>query len=286
MPLLALLLALLPRLHALEPGKGRFDHFVGERRVRVWTYVPQGADESSPVVVVLHGVLRNGKDYRKSWIGLADERKFMVLVPEFSRRHWPEQRSYGYGNVLDAEGRPVPDAEWAYTAVDDVFERFRAENGLKAERYSLFGHSAGAQFVHRMVLQRPRARFDLAVAANAGWYVGLDGAQGWPTGLKGTPADAERVRAAFGRGLVLLLGEADTDPEDEYLPRGEGADEQGPNRLVRGHTYFRAALRHAERLGAPFAWRLETVPGVGHDQEKMAPAAADLILRTLAARAR
>src|SRR5688572_21311057 len=162
MSLLALILAFLPALQAaqaLKPGKGRFDHYAAEKRVRVWTYVPEGATTDSPVAVVMHGVLRNGKDYRKPWIPLADEGKFVVLVPEFSKRHWPGQRSYGYGNVLDTDGKPVPEAQWAYSAVDAVFERFRGENGLSAARYRIFGHSAGAQFVHRMVLLRPQALF-------------------------------------------------------------------------------------------------------------------------------
>ena len=52
---------------------------------------------------------------------------------------------------------------------------------------------------------------------------------------------------------------------------------QGRNRLARGKFYFATGQRQAENLGAAFKWRLVTVPGVGHENAKMAVVAAKLV---------
>jgi hypothetical protein len=51
----------------------------------------------------------------------------------------------------------------------------------------------------------------------------------------------------------------------------------GPHCFERGQTFFATARKYAEGIGARFAWELETVPGVGHSNRKMAPAAAKLL---------
>jgi hypothetical protein len=44
--------------------------------------------------------------------------------------------------------------------------------------------------------------------------------------------------------------------------------------MARGLRFFAEAREAATRLGVPFRWRLETVPGVGHDNGRMAARAA------------
>lgn len=254
--------------------KGQFDYDAAGRTVRVWTYVPEGATPDSPVVVVLHGVLRNGEEYREPWIALADRYRCVVLVSEFSKEAWPGSRAYNQGNILDEKDRPVAEEKWAYSAVDGLFEKFRKDTGHRAERYFIFGHSAGAQFLHRMMLLKPDAKVELAVVANAGCYSMPDLEIAWPYGLKGTTCGAERLRKALSRRVVVLLGEKDTDPNDRYLPREKEAMAQGEHRLARGRKFFEAAKAAG---GEGFAWRLETLPDVGHDNKKMAPAAARLM---------
>jgi hypothetical protein len=153
----------------------------------------------------------------------------------------------------------------------------REATGNRSDRYFLYGHSAGAQFVHRMVMLMPEARFATALAANAGSYTMSDFEVGYPFGLKGAPVDAGKLRAAFERPLVVLLGEEDDDPKDPNLPDAGAARRQGAHRLARGRAFFARAEGVARELDAHFAWRLETVPGVGHDHERMARAASRLL---------
>src|SRR3546814_13949249 len=72
--------------------------------------------------------------------------------------------------MRDADRRPLERRFWTYRAVEAVYEAARAAAVPLATGYRLYGHSAGAQFVHRMVSFMPEARIEAAVAANAGCY--------------------------------------------------------------------------------------------------------------------
>jgi poly(3-hydroxybutyrate) depolymerase len=54
------------------------------KNITVWYYNP-GITPTTPVVFVMHGVKRNGQKYRDSWVEYAQKRRFLVLVPEFSK---------------------------------------------------------------------------------------------------------------------------------------------------------------------------------------------------------
>lgn len=250
-----------------------------DKPVTVWYHRPEGTDNTVPVVFVMHGVRRNGDTYRDNWIDLADENKFLVVVPEFSKKAFPGSWRYNMGNVFYAAGGRKPADEWAFTYIESIFETLRRDHKLTAEKYDIFGHSAGSQFVHRMVLFMPNARIRTAIAANAGWYTMVDPKVAMPYGLAETETDTARIRDALGTRLIVLLGEADNDPNHRFLRRATEAMAQGAHRLERGQTFFATARKFAEGIGAPFAWELETVPGVGHSNRKMAPAAAKLLGR-------
>ncbi len=244
-------------------------------------YLPKGVDAArAPLLFVMHGTLRNGAEYRDQWKGQADKYGFLVVVPEFSRADFPGGM-YNRGNVLGEDDKPParPEKLWSFSVVERVFDWLRAERLTGAERYYIYGHSAGGQFVHRLALFLPGARYARAVAANAGYYTlpTVDGPDAFPFSLKGSPAavaDGAKRRELFSRELVVLLGEADTDPKDPDLYHSPEADKQGLFRLARGRFFFATGEAEAKRLGVPLRWSLRTVPGVGHSNEKMAEAAA------------
>src|SRR3569623_474342 len=53
---------------------------------------------------------------------------------------------------------------------------------------------------------------------------------------------------------------------------------QGATRFQRGHFYINRAAADAKHMGAKFAWHLREVPGAGHSDEDMAPAAAEAMM--------
>jgi poly(3-hydroxybutyrate) depolymerase len=233
-----------------------------------------------PVVFVMHGMKRNADEYRDQWHDLADKHDFLLVVPEFSDRDYPESKAYNLGNVFDGQGGRRPQAEWSFSAIEPIFDEVRQRFGMTVEGYAIYGHSAGAQFVHRFLFHIPNARVTRAVAANAGWYTMPDFSIEYPHGLKDSAVTREMLEQAMQRPLTILLGEDDTDPEHPSLRRTPEALAQGLHRFARGQAFFAAGRAASRDLGVPFAWQLETVPGADHDNRLMAPAAVPYLLGT------
>lgn len=240
---------------------------------RVFCHRPDAWRRDGRVVFVMHGLNRDADRYRDGWMGLADRHGFLLVCPEFSREKFPGDEWYNFGGLRQAREPRLT----AFAVPDRVFADIRARFGATAPRYSLYGHSAGAQFVHRFLLLAPSATVDQAIAANAGWYTLPLFDQDFPFGLRGTAVTEAAVAEFLRRPLVLQLGEADTDPAHRSLRRDAGSDLQGTHRFARGLNYMAVGWREAAARGAPLAWRLVTVPGVGHENGRMAETAAKLL---------
>jgi pimeloyl-ACP methyl ester carboxylesterase len=89
--------------------------------------------------------------------------------PEFAAADYP-RAAYQLGNLADGAGKLFPEGKWTFSAIEHLFDFVKKATGNTSERYHIYGHSAGGQFVHRMVLFLPEARYATAVTANAGWY--------------------------------------------------------------------------------------------------------------------
>jgi poly(3-hydroxybutyrate) depolymerase len=260
------------------PASGRFT-FAGwdGPDLPVWYQLPDDVTAETPVVFVMHGVGRDADRYRDEWADLARAGGFIVIVPEFGKADFPGSRGYNTGYFSDEDGTARPRQLWSFAAIEPLFDDVRKRFGTRAARYTLYGHSAGAQFVHRFVLFMPGARIDQAIAANAGWYTMPDPALPFPYGLAGAPVDEAALTAALGQRLTVLLGTADTDRNDPDLRKTPEADAQGPHRFARGQRFFAEGRQAAAARGARFGWQLLTVPDVGHSNGRMAGAAAALV---------
>jgi len=252
-------------------SRGSFPFAHGGHQLTVWHYQPAGVAADAPVLFVIHGVDRNAEDYLNDWTELAERKQFLLVVPEFSKAEFPGAAAFNSGNLFAADGSLRPRDEWSYSMIEPLFDVVRARFGLQRNDYQIYGHSAGAQFVQRFLYFVSEARCTRYVAANAGWYMlpALDTA--YPYGLKGTPADAATLRQALARPIVILLGDADTDPQHQSLRHTPEADAQGLYRLARGQYFFRRAREAATALQVPFVWTLDTVAGIAHVNKDMAP---------------
>ncbi len=243
----------------------------------VYYQLPDRVEPDTPVVFVMHGVNRDADRYRDEWAGLALRHGFIAVVPQFGQADFPGSRGYNTGFFSEEDGTPRPRSLWSFAAIEPLFDDVRQRFGTRVARYSIYGHSAGAQFVHRFVLFMPEARIDQAVSANAGWYTMPDMQTGFPYGLGDAPVDQGTLSAALGKQVTVLLGTADTDRSDPDLRKTPEADAQGPHRFARGQQFFANAKQTAATLQTPFGWRVQTVPGVGHSNGEMAKAAAPLL---------
>jgi poly(3-hydroxybutyrate) depolymerase len=256
-----------------------FEHKSGpsERRITVWTYRPEGLAPNAPILFVLHGTRRDGERYRNQWQVYAERERALLLVPEFSAAAFPGRRNYSApkpaANSMDSDDSTPS----AFLAIDRIFDQVVSLSRLQTKQYRLYGHSAGAQFVHRYILFNSRNRVKVAVAANAGWYTMPDFEVAFPYGLKNSGIGEPGLKIALGQKLFVLLGEKDTDPRHPSLNRSTVAMRQGRERFERGQNFFRAAAQAAKQMNAPFLWEIATVPDADHDNAKMAVHAARLL---------
>ncbi len=258
--------------------RGSFLFSSGGHKLTVWHYRPAGAAADAPVLFVIHGVGRNAEEYLNDWVALAEQKKIWLVVPEFSKTEFPGEEAFNSGNLFDANGLPVPRAQWAYSMIEPIFDAVRERLGSQRKNYLIYGHSAGAQFVQRFLYFVPEARVTRLIAANAGWYMLPELTTAFPYGLKGTVLNEAALRTAFARPLVVLLGEADIDSQHKSLRHTPEADAQGLYRFARGHYFFAHAKAAAAALNTPFNWTLATVPNVEHSNQGMAPSAMQHLL--------
>ncbi len=246
--------------------------------IPVRIYVPVVRDSSTPIVIVMHGASRDAPRYYDDWKTLAMAKGLVVVVPYLSQQDFPGSAHYNLGNVFDPDsGLQREKDEWTFSLVEPLFDEIRRRIGGEQDKYVLYGHSAGSQFVHRFMYYVPEARVHRFIAANAGWYTMPDFSVEYPYGLGNAGIEKDALPSILAKPLVLLQGNADIDVNADKLRKTPEAERQGPNRLERGRAMFRIAKSKSEELGVPFGWRLVVVDGADHDNAKMAPTAATLI---------
>ena len=244
----------------------------------IHAYRPGAGAAGRPVIMVMHGVTRIAADYMDSWVGLAERCGFCLLIPEFSKADWPKSRRYNLGNLFADDGIALPRAASSFAVVEQVFDAAAPVLGSDAATFSLYGHSAGAQFVHRFVTLTGAPRVDRAVAANAGWYTLPDRSLAYPYGLGGVEVDDETLQAGFATEMTILLGQSDSDPDSPDLRKTPEAMAQGPHRLARGRHFIAAAAALAAETGHELSWTSREVPHIGHSDRGMAPHAARILM--------
>lgn len=263
--------------NAAGDSEWRFDEWAGPA-ITVRTFVPDDANDATPILIVMHGWSRAAQRYFEDWRTLGDAYGFVVVVPHFPVTEFPKATHYNLGYVFDEKtGKQRPEPSWTFSAIEPLFDQVVARLDSAQTEYTIYGHSAGSQFVHRFLYYAPDARVRRYIAANAGWYTMPDFDTEYPYGLEDAAIDETHLIAAFEKDLVLMLGREDLDHTDPDLRNTREARRQGKNRLARGLTMFSVAKTNAEKLGADLKWRLMIVEGAGHVNAQMAPAAAQLV---------
>lgn len=254
------------------------------RSITLNMYRPAHATANSPIVLVQHGVMRNGDDYRDFWIPAADEHGLVIIAPTFSNEQWPDVVSYNNGNLLtttdraalaDTAAATTPDS-WSYTVVTRLVDDLKTSGLLADQPLYLFGHSAGGQFVHRLMSVLTPGVFTQVAAGNPGWYTLPLLELPFPEGLGGTPANADSLARLFASPLTILAGDQDTETNDPHLPSEPAALRQGPHRHARALHYYATAKAEAARRGLPFSWQWHSIAGIGHDGQAMSAVCAHL----------
>ena len=265
-------------VNAFPTGKSAFDFDDGfGHKINVLVYQPIKFEKTSPIQFVMHGMSRNAAQTRENWIALAERAQVLVVAPEFDEKQFKRTNDYSLGGVRD--GRLTVNS---LLAIELLFDAIKKNTGSDRASYRIFGHSAGAQFVHRLLLLVPENRAEWAIASNAGRYTWPEwragkGALPLPNGLLNVEGAESKLKMALGKNLIVMLGEADNDPNHGQLTHGKEVDQQGLERLSRGRNFFEAGQTAAAEMKLTTKWMLKTVPNVGHDSAGMAQAAIALM---------
>jgi len=273
-------------LSELIAAPGRYsmpyhDPIFPERTLILHSARPARHSVDTPVLFVHHGVARNGEAYRDYWLPHVDDAGIMVISIEFPEATFPEYLWYHFGNLHSEDGTPNPREQWTYGIIPRLFNAMRSRGVTARQRYGVFGHSAGGQFVHRMVSFGFRERVAIAVSANAGTYAMPDLDVAWPFGLGHPEVTRDTLRSMLQFPITVMAGTEDTKTTGRFFPKGPRSLRQGATRYERAHNYVRSGHAAAEVLGLCCAWTVIDVPGIGHDGRGMSVAAVPVVAAAL-----
>ena len=237
----------------------------------VFYHLPKTIDNDTKVLFVVHGNTRNADDYLNSWIRLTKDKNIAIFAPHFKRSSFI---SFNTLQMSTSSGKIRTDTDlYLHNSIDTLFKYIKAKFKLTDKLYDSYGHSAGAQFVHRYLLMSDNPSVNKAVAANAGWYTFLNGAD-FPYGVKNPPISLtdSNVKKFLSTNLYILIGTNDIDV-DSSINKSKGAQKQGINRLQRAKNFFTYTESIVEQNNLEFKWKYQAVPGAPHSNKVMSKAA-------------
>lgn len=280
----------------ISGGTGRED-----KTIRVFYYQPESFTTSSRILMVIPGAGRNGDSYRDAWIEESDRNGVLILSPMYAEEDYSFEE-YHLGGLINSSNFlqhvtyientnqvelnedsiqfqfTIDPQEWIFIDFDRIFDMVVKELNSNQTNYDVFGHSAGGQILHRMILFYPQSKAQRVLASNSGFYTLPDFDTKLPFGIDGTTITEEGLKSAFSQELVLFLGELDNENETGgTMLRSSSADIQGTHRLARGQYFYDYARSKARELNVPFNWEMVIIPGVGHDQRNMGKAASQYL---------
>lgn len=217
------------------------------------------------------------------WTAFARAHHAIVVAPAFGGSEFSGYRAL-FGRKIDAD-------EFVNAVVDQVAkEHIPSFNG----RFSLHGHSAGAQFAARYLVTHPERLEEVVLSAPSA-YPFPDPALPWPDGMapvvrdqqSGSHADGKAPDRAAGAvfiprsqgwlaaasevSVTVLVGTQDI----ERRPPEPG--QQGSTRIERATAWIDSMRRHAGASGRTPSIRLVRAEGLDHDEAAMAIPAQEIL---------
>ena len=216
------------------------------------------------------------------WAAFAEAHRAIVVAPVFGGQEFPRYR--------EMLGRTIRPDE----LVNLLVERAAREHIPHfAGRFSLHGHSAGAQFAARYLVTHPE-RLDEVVLSAPSTFPMPDPGILWPHGMataridddtgsrageaasgqvnaEFTPAPIGWLTAASAVSVTVLAGSRDT----EQRPPAPG--QGGSTRIGRATAWVESMRRHAQASKRTATIRFVIAEGFDHDEEAMAVPAQEIL---------
>ena len=247
--------------------------------------VPTKLTEKTSILVLAHGTPKdltpeeNAKFYVESWKDFAEEHDYILIAPAFNQENFSslygDQAMSGYRGLF---GREIGADEWVLRLVDV----FKKNTGILSEQFSLYGHSAGGQFVGRFLVTHPEV-VKSAVITSAATYPQPNIEVKWPFGMGELHTDIEwdidtinhvdivpekeKWLDALKIPLTVIVGMNDTGELPQELIPGQ----KGRNRYMISRNWIRDMETFAEINGVENNFKLEFIPGIGHSMSGLMP---------------
>jgi hypothetical protein len=236
---------------------------------------PAKIEATTRVIFVMHGSNPETVKQVCEIVGsYSDKVGALIVAPQFTTENFPGD-SYMFGNMLVQKGSITPKEHWGFLVVEQLFDALCDGLSLTELNYDIVGFSGGGQFVQRLVLFLPNARFRRAIAGSPGRYAFPTFASRFPYGLLNSPAKPSDLTRMFGRDFILVLGDADIVDR----VREDQALEQGTNRFARGLRFFASAIEEASSRSIPLRWQIHILHGADHDPATVVTKAFDLLAK-------
>lgn len=265
------------------PGTSRVASFIPAAPVRVLVLAhgfpwPDGSQSDADLAAYAQEAVDR-------WASFAEVHQALVVAPAFGGRDFGGYRAL-FGRRTDAD-------EFVNATVDEVgakhIPRFSG-------RFSLHGHSAGAQFAARYLVTHP-ARLEAVVLSAPGAYPYPDPALPWPNGMAAVVRDELSGWADDGRApdqaagslyipqppgwlaaasevpASVLVGSRDAAPQEPE------PGQQGSTRIERATAWINSMNQHARSNGRMPMIQLVQAEGLDHDEPAMAIPAQAILAR-------
>lgn len=262
------------------PGPGPVASFVPARPVRLLVLAhgfpwPDGSRSDSDLSKYARAAIER-------WRTFAQAHHAVVLAPTFG--------GHEFAGYREMTGRSINPDAFVNALVENVgaahIPRFSG-------RFSLHGHSAGAQFAGRYLVTHPE-RLEEVILSAPSTYPFPDPATPWPHGMAPagrqalgrsraggrtrdqsgrlfTPRSAGWLAAASEVFVNVLVGSRDTGPR----PAAPG--QQGSTRMERANAWVDSMRHHAEANHRTSKVQLVVADELGHDEAAMAAPAQRIL---------
>ena len=247
--------------------------------IQVLYSAPPAITSETKILFIVHGASRTARKYLNDWLPLVQGRDVILVAPKFSKEFYNE---YAYLMKTNKQGKRLSNTFLDLSSsLGDLYDFFSTKFNLKTTNFRLYGHSGGAQFVHRYLLLSDETRIDKVAIANAGFYTFADSSIRFPFGIKDMNVSENRLQWLLSLKGGMFLGDLDNDPKHKSLPSMRKARQQGRHRFERGTNFFNHLVELGVKSKQPFRWRYQVVPDVAHDNAGMSLAVSEFLLEDL-----
>ena len=223
--------------------------------LRCLLQAPTRAAHDAPVLVAVHGISRNAQDHFDAFAPLAAAAGWLLVAPLFDAETFPDYQRLG---------RPGK-GERADLFLLALLAQLASQYAVRDRALHLFGHSGGAQFVHRFVMAHPERVARYAISA-PGWYTFPDAALNYPRGLAYAPIDTglQPPQAFLKVPGCVFVGNRDCRRGPNVRRTAPLDADQGMHRLERAQRWTAAMNAQARTLGLAEPMQLQQLPDAGH----------------------